>query len=99
MKRLAAFLNSSLITWYVNKTTVTSGMGTARWFAVTVENIPVPSDLPNGDELEGLVDELFVALDKDATEKIEEHEGAIENFVFRAYGITEIQRSALTKTG
>ena len=53
MKRLAAFLNSSLITWYVNKTTVTSGMGTARWFAVTVESIPVPSVLKSGSEIEG----------------------------------------------
>ena len=101
MKRLAAFLNSFLITWYANKTTVTSGMGTARWFAVTVENIPIPRVLKNGSELEGLVDDLLVALDKDATEKTEELECAIEQLVFGAYGITDTQRSMLnrTKTG
>ena len=98
MKRLAAFLNSSLITWYVNKTTVTSGMGTARWFAVTVEPIPIPRVFKNGSELEGLVDDLLVALDKDATEKTEELERAIEHLVFGAYGITETQRSMLNKT-
>ncbi len=97
MKRLAAFLNSSLITWYVNKTTVTSGMGTARWFAVTVENIPIPRVFKNESELEGLVDDLLVALDKDATEKTEELECAIEHLVFGAYGITETQRRMLNR--
>ena len=99
MKRLAAFLNSSLITWYVNKATVTSGMGTARWFAVTVGNIPVPRIVQNGNEIEGLVDDLLVALDDGAIAKIEELECAIEHLVFRAYGITEIQRRALDKYG
>ena len=98
MKRLAAFLNSSLITWYVNKTTVTSGMGTARWFAVTVEKIPVPRVFRNGSALEELVDDLLVALNEDATEKIEELEGTIEHFVLGAYGITETQWRVLNKT-
>ena len=98
MKRLAAFLNSSLITWYVNKTTVTSGMGTARWFAVTVEKIPVPRVFQNASALEGLVDDFLVALDKDAVEKIEELESAIEHLVLGAYGITETQWRALNRT-
>ena len=98
MKRLAAFLNSSLITWYVNKSTVTSGMGTARWFAVTVEKIPVPRVFRHGSALEELVDDLLVALDKNETEKIEELEGAIEHLVLGAYGITEAQWCVLKKT-
>ena len=98
MKRLAAFLNSSLITWYVNKTTVTSGMGTARWFAVTVENIPIPTVLKNSSEVEGLVDDLMLALDDGATERAEELECAIEHSVFEAYGITVAQRDGIRKT-
>lgn len=98
MKQLAAFLNSSLITWYVNKTTVTSGMGTARWFAVTVEKIPVPRVFRNGRALEELVDDLLVALNEGATEKIEELESAIEHFVLGAYGITETQWRVLNRT-
>ena len=97
MKWLVAFLNSSLITWYVNKTTVTSGMGIARWFAVTVEKIPIPSVFQNGGALEGLVDDLLVALDEESTEKIEELEGAIEHLVLEAYGITETQWRALNR--
>ena len=98
MKRLAAFLNSSLITWYVNKTTVTSGMGTARWFAVTVENIPIPRAFKNGSELDELVDDFLAALDQDATGNIQDLECAIEDFVFGAYGITENQQCVLNKT-
>ena len=98
MKRLAAFLNSSLITWYVNKTTVTSGMGTARWFAVTVEKIPVPRVFQKGSEIEGLVDDLLVALDEDAIEKIEELEDAIEHLVLGAYEITKTQWRILKRT-
>ena len=97
MKWLVAFLNSSLITWYVNKTTVTSGMGIARWFAVTVEKIPIPRVFQNGGALEGLVDDLLVALDEESTEKIEELEGAIEHLVLEAYGITETQWRALNR--
>ena len=59
LKQLVAFLNSSLITWYVNKTAATSGMGTARWFAYVVEGIPVPQPISDGLRLEGLVDDLL----------------------------------------
>ena len=98
MKRLAAFLNSSLITWYVHKTAVTSGMGTARWFAVTVENIPIPRVLQNGRELERMVDDLLMTMHDGATEKIEDLECTIENLIFQAYEITETQRNAIGKT-
>ena len=72
-------------------------MGVARWFAVTVENIPVPRVLQNGNELDGLVDDLLVAMDKDATEKIVELEYAIEHLVLGAYGITETQWRVLNE--
>ena len=97
MKCLAAVLNSSLITWYVNQTSLTSGLGTARWFAVTVENIPVPPFPENCREMERLVDRLIAALRDGVTEQIEELEFAIEQSVFRAYGITESDWSALEK--
>ena len=99
MKRLAAFLNSSLITWYVNKTSVTSGLGTARWFAVTVETIPIPSVLRNGADVEGRVNDLMMAIDHGATERAEELDCAIEHLVFEAYGITQMEREAIANAG
>ena len=95
MRRLAAFLNSSLITWYVNKTTVTSGMGTARWFAVTVEKIPIPKTTENGDQIEALVDELMHAIDESAASQIEEIEFAVDELIYESYGITENERDTI----
>ena len=72
-------------------------MGTARWFAVTVESIPVPSVLKSGSEIEGLVDDLMIAMYDDATKQAKELECAIERLVFEAYGISEMQRDAIRK--
>lgn len=91
-------MRDSIITWYVNKTTVTSGMGTARWFAVTVETIPIPRALKNGREIEVLADDLMLTMDGGATEQVEELEAAIERLVVQAYGITESQWDAIRKT-
>jgi len=98
IKWLAAFLNSPLITWYVNKTTVTSGMGTARWLAVTVKRIPIPRAFQKGNEIEELIDDLLTALDNNATKRIEEIECAIEHLVLEAYGIAEAQWRVLDMT-
>ena len=87
MKCLAAFLNSSLITWYANKTSVTSGMGTARWFAVTVEAIPIPQAIRTSSKVETLVDDLIRAMDESAIRQVEEIDAEIEGLVYKAYGI------------
>ena len=42
VKYLCAVLNSSLATWFIQNTALTSGMGVARWKRFTVERIPVP---------------------------------------------------------
>ena len=98
MKLLAAFLNSSLITWYVKKNTVTSGMGTARWFAVTVEAIPIPIAIDNARTVNVLVDNLLAAMDDGAPEKVQALESEIEDFVFESYGISAQQRQAIEKS-
>ena len=92
MKQLVAYLNSSLITWYVNKTAATSGMGTTRWFAYVVEGIPVPSSISEGSQLEGLVDRLL-RNERGAAKK--DVETAIEDVVYQSYGITKKEREEL----
>ena len=98
VKRLAAFLNSSLITWYVNKNTVTSGMGTARWFAVTVEAIPIPQAIKAGSKVDAMVDKLLAAMDDGAAEEIEAIELAIEQLVYESYGLTDRQQDAIKRS-
>lgn len=97
MKHLAAFLNSSLISWYVNKTTVTSGMGTARWFAVTVEAIPIPATFEDCNEVEALVNDLLHAKELRAVEKVKDLESAIEDLVFQTYGITDSEQDTIRR--
>ena len=42
LKYLCAVLNSRLITWFVSKTAVTTGMGLIQWQKFVVETIPIP---------------------------------------------------------
>ena len=98
MKCLAAFLNSSIITWYVNKTAVTSGEGTPRWIKVVVETIPIPPGLNNFKKIEELVDDLMLAIDEGITKQAKEINYAIEHLICDAYGITESERSAIGNT-
>ncbi len=95
LKQLAAFLNSSLITWYVNKTAVTSGMGTARWIAYVVEGIPVPKSVPEGLHLEGLVDDLLRRELDEGSAYFQEIEPEIEAIVYESYGITKEEKREL----
>ena len=91
IKQLAAFLNSSLITWYVNVTASTSGMGTARWFAYVVEAIPIPTSLNEICHLENLVDDLLTN-DLDENGKLYQE---IERIVYQSYGITQIEEAKI----
>ena len=88
MKLLAAYLNSSLISWYVNKTTVTSGMGTARWFASTVELIPVPRAQDSEIELIELVQQRLDASAHASSDATSQIDSRIEQLVSQTLGLT-----------
>ena len=97
VKYLAAFMNSSLINWYVNKTAVTSGMGTTRWFGVTVEAIPIPLTATNSRTIDALVDDIILFADKGASKKVEELEASVEDLIYQSYGFTVNERNAINK--
>ena len=96
IKYLCAILNSSLITWYMRSTALTSGMGVTRWFIVFVEAIPVP-------ELSAIEQRPFVRLvdaileakaanpDADTSEMEEE----IDWLVYDLYGLTNEETAAV----
>ena len=42
LKYLCAILNSTLITWLIKSTALTTGMGLTQWKKFTVETIPIP---------------------------------------------------------
>ena len=96
IKVLAAFLNSELVTWYVNKVGVTSGLGVPRWIKETIDEIPVPSELRNECEYIELVDERLTVTTNSTTANEIEH--TINEKVRDAYGITEREYSIISKT-
>ena len=42
LKYLCAVLNSSLVTWFMESTALTTGMGVLQWKKFAVERLPVP---------------------------------------------------------
>ncbi len=96
IKYLCAVLNSKLVTWYVNSTAVTSGMGTTRWFAYVVEDIPVPleghsaqPDLERATEL--ALEATCAQKSSDTTQQGRE----IDRLVYDLYGLTEEEIAAV----
>ena len=72
-------------------------MGTARWFAVTVEAIPIPQAIENGSRVDVMVDELLAAVDDGAAEQVDALESAIDQLVYESYGLTERQRHVIKR--
>ena len=91
IKYLCAVLNSRLVTWFVNNTAVTSGMGTTRWFAYVVESIPVPK--PTKEEQQPLIQGVDRILNENAPDIDAEQE--IDRLVYDLYGLTEEEITAV----
>ena len=89
LKYLCAVLNSSLITWHMQNSALTSGTGTTRWFGTVVERIPIPRIA--ADEQHSfveLVDRILEAKARDVGADTEEQEREIDRLVYELYGLT-----------
>lgn len=98
IKMLAAFLNSNLISWYVSKMGVTSGLGVPRWIKETIDEIPVPMGLSNEFEFRELVSDRLVLNANMNEGKVHEIECAIEEKVRSAYGITDREYNSVIRS-
>ena len=89
LKYLCAILNSSLVTWFMNNSALTSGMGTTRWIGASVSEIPIP-DISKKEQQPfiKLVDKILSAKDSDPDTDISEHEAAIDQLVYSLYNLT-----------
>ena len=97
VKLLCAVLNSKLITWYVNNTAVTSGMGATRWFAYVVEAIPVPEAAKQSRfALEQVTESVLEAMYVQSPSDLEEREQELNRLVYDLYGLTEEEIRATT---
>ena len=89
LKYLQAVLNSTLMTWLVRKTALTSGMGELRWIAFVVEQLPVPKvALVQQQPLVQVVDDILAVKSADSSADIGYQTSEIDRLVYGLYGLT-----------
>ena len=87
LKYLCGVLNSRLITWYVQQTAATTGMGLTEWTVVMVQRIPIPRATAAGRRrVSGLVDGILGA---GSAARVLELEGELDVVVGGLYGLEE----------
>ena len=89
VKYLCAVLNSTLATWFIQNTALTSGMGVTRWKRFTVERIPIPK--LNAEEERPFIQLVGRILEAKATDPgvdTSELEKQIDELVYQMYGLT-----------
>ncbi len=98
-KYLCALLNSSLVTWMMRHTALTTGMGLPQWKKFAVERIPVPrvSDADQAPFVE-IVERILAARAADADADISEREREIDRLVYGLYGLTRQEVSAVEES-
>ena len=95
-KYLCAVLNSTLVTWFMQNTALTSGMGVTRWKRFAVETIPVPKlSASKQRPFVRLVDRILEAKASDPGADTSELEREIDRLVYELYGLTEEETAAV----
>ena len=96
LKYLCAVLNSRLITWYVQHTAPTTGMGLTEWKVFVVERIPVPRLTPARQRpLTRLVDRILEAKAANPQSDTSADEEELDRRVYALYGLTAEEVAAV----
>ena len=99
VKYLCAVLNSTLATWFMKNTALTSGMGVTRWKRFTVERIPVPKiTAAEQRPFVRLVERILAEKSSDAAADTEPLEWEIDRLVYDLYGLTEEEDTAIERS-
>ena len=99
VKYLCAVLNSTLATWFIQNTALTSGMGVTRWKRFTVERIPVPKiTAAEQRPFVRLVERVLAEKSADAAADTEPLEWEIDRLVYDLYGLTEEEDTAVERS-
>ena len=90
LKYLCAILNSTLITWLVKNTALTTGLGLTQWKKFAVERLPIPKiSTANQWAFIRLVDEILKAKASDSIANTDEQEAEIDRLVYALYGLSK----------
>ena len=97
---LYGVLNSPVISWYVSKSGLTTGMGIPSWKKFVVDEIPIidPGESEIG-EFASMVSDLMIAVDRRDFEEIRDLEGSVNSQVVNFYGLTPAETSVLDRFG
>ena len=96
LKYLQAVLNSTLMTWLMHKTALTTGMGEIRWIVFVVEQLPVPKATPAQEgDLVKIVNEVLAIRSADPSADIGYQKTEIDRLVYDLYGLTSEETQAV----
>ena len=99
LKYLCAILNSSLITWLMKGSALTTGMGLIQWKKFAVERLPIPQITAAEQEpFVKLVDEILKARDADPDADTSHLEWEIDRLVYDLFGLTEEEDTAIERS-
>ena len=99
LKYLCAVLNSTLITWMIDNTALTTGLGLTQWKKFAVERIPIPKvSAARQRPFVRLVDEILKAKSADPNADTDYLEWDINLLVYDLYGLTEEEDTAVERS-
>ena len=90
LKYLCAILNSTLITWLVKNTALTTGLGLTQWKKFAVERLPIPKiNTVDQQIFICLVDKIIKAKTSNLTVDTSEQDFKINRLVYGLYSLDE----------
>ena len=96
LKYLCAVLNSTLITWLIKNTALTTGMGLTQWKKFAVERIPIPKISADRDDLIATIVDYIIYLKKQSSTDslmVKYFEQIIDGLVYEIYLTDELHRA------
>lgn len=89
MKYLCAILNSTLVTWFIKNTAVTTGMGLTQWDKFVVNKVPIPMiAVPHQRSFVDLIDKILSAKADNPSADIHAAEEEIDRLAYSLYKLS-----------
>ena len=100
LKYLCALLNSSLMTWFMQKIAPSSGMGVTRWIVHYVRTIPI-AKISVEEQYAFIedVDRILAAKEADSLADISDLEAEIDQKVYALYGLGDKEIKLVESSG
>ena len=99
LKYLCGLLNSTLSTWFMKNTGVTTGMGLVQWDKFSVQRLPIPKvSSEEQHPFVQLVDSILETKDANPDADTSHLEWEIDRLVYDLYGLTEEEDTAIERS-